>query len=170
MGINSQTETMMGEGKGINPQQAAGWSRLAGEQAALRKSLEELAREAEQTGEMSKLLGDLNKIAEEMHEVQTDMEQNNVNPETIKKEERIVSRLLDSQRSMRERDYEKRRRAEPGKNVTRSSPAQVDLTTQEGRGKLRQELLKALEQRYSKDYEELIRKYFEQLEKEEIKE
>lgn len=170
LGINAQTESMMGEGEGINPQQAAEWNRLAGEQAAVRKSLEELAREAEQTGELSRLLGDLNKIAEEMHEVQTDMKQNNVNPETLKKQVRIVSRLLDSQRSMRERDYEKRRRAEAGKNVVRSGPAQIDLTTQEGRGKLRQELLKALEERYSRDYEELIRKYFEQLEKIEIKE
>ncbi len=169
VGINAQTQSLMGEGEGINPQQAAEWNRLAGEQAAVRKSLEELAHEAEQTGELSRLLGDLNKIAEEMHEVQTDMEQNNVNTETVKKQERIVSRLLDSQRSMRERDYEKRRRAEAGKNVLRSGPAQIDLTTQEGRGKLRQELLKALEERYSRDYEELIRKYFEQLEKVEIK-
>lgn len=169
MGINAQTQAMMGEGQGISPQQAAEWARLAGEQGAVKKSLEELAREAEQSGELSKLLGDLNKIAGEMHEVQTDMEQNNVNPETLKKQERIISRLLDSQRSMRERDYEKRRRAEAGKNVTRLSPAEIDLTTQEGRSKLRQELLKALEQKYSKDYEELIRKYFEALEKEERK-
>jgi hypothetical protein len=167
-GINAQTQSMMGEGQGMTQQQAAEWSRLAGEQGAVRKALEDLAREAEQAGELSKLLGDLNRIAEEMREVQTDMEQNNVNPETMKKQERILSRLLDSQRSMRERDYEKRRRAEAGKNVVRQSPGEIDLTTQEGRSRLRQELLKVLEQRYAKDYEELIRRYFESLEKEEV--
>lgn len=167
MGINAQTQSLMGEGGGISPQQAAEWARLAGEQGAVQKSLEELTREAEQTDELSRLLGDLDKIAEEMREVQTDMEQNDVNPETLRKQERIFSRLLDSQRSMRERDYEKRRRAESGKTVIRRSPADIDLTTQEGRSKLYQELLRVLEQNYSKDYEELIRKYFEALEKEE---
>lgn len=167
-GINAQTQSMMGEGQGMTQQQAAEWARLAGEQGAARKALEELVKEAEQAGELSKLLGDLNRIAEEMREVQTDMEQNNVNPETIKKQERILSRLLDSQRSMRERDYEKRRRAEAGKNVVRQSPADIDLTTQEGRSRLRQELLKVLEQRYARDYEELIRLYFEALEREEM--
>jgi hypothetical protein len=166
-GINAQSQSMTGE-QGMGGQQAAEWGRLAGEQGAVRKSLEDLAREAEQSGELSKLLGDLNRIAEEMREVQTDMEQNNVNPETLRKQERILSRLLDSQRSMRERDYEKRRRAEAGTNIVRRSPEDIDLATQEGRSKLRQELLKVLEQQYSKDYEDLIRRYFEMLEKEEV--
>jgi hypothetical protein len=69
---------------------------------------------------------------------------------------------------LRERDYEKRRKAETGKNIQRSSPAEIDLTTQEGKDKLRQELLKVLEGKYSKDYEALIKKYFEQLEKEQV--
>lgn len=166
MGINAQSQAMMGQG--ISPQQAAEWARLAGQQEVVRKSLQELAHEAEMAGELSKLLGDLDRIAQDMMEVQTDMEQGNVNPETLRKQERILSRLLDSQRSMRERDYEKRRRAEVGKEIIRTSPADIDLATQEGRSKLRQELLKVIEQRYSKDYEELIRRYFEALEKEEV--
>ena len=66
---------------------------------------------------------------------------------------------------MRERDYEKRRRAETGKNLIKASPSEIDLSTQEGRNQLREEMLKALEGKYSKDYEELIKKYFEQLDK-----
>ena len=92
-----------------------------------------------------------------------------MNPNTIQKQDHILSRLLDSQRSMRERDYEKRRKADAGKNIQRTSPAEIDLSTQEGKNKLRQELLKVLEGKYSKDYESLIKKYFEQLEKEDVK-
>jgi DNA-binding transcriptional MocR family regulator len=98
--------------------------------------------------------------------VQTDLVQGNVNPETRQKQDRILSRLLDASRSTRERDYEQRRRSEAGKLVQHPSPAQIDLTTQEGKNRLREELMKVLESRYSKDYEELIRKYFEELEKE----
>jgi hypothetical protein len=157
-GINSATQ-------GLTPEQAADMARLAGEQGMVRKSLEELAREATRSGDMSRLLGDLNRVTQDMREVQTDLAQGNVNPETVHKQERILSRMLDAQRSMRERDYEKRRKAESGTNVARRGPETLDLSTQEGRSKLQQDLLRALEEGYSKDYETLIRKYFDALQK-----
>lgn len=164
--INQGTQSAMGQGEGLTQQQMAEYQRLAGQQAAVQKSLEELSREAKNAGEYSRLLGDIDRVAQEMKEVQTDLEQNHVNPETIRKQDRILSRLLDSQRSVRERDYEKRRRAETGNSISHASPSDFDVTTQEGKNRLREELLKALEGKYSKDYEELIKKYFEQLEKE----
>lgn len=166
--INGQTQQALGQGEGMGAQQQAEYQRLAGQQAALQKSLEELSKEAKNGGDFSKLLGDLDQVAKQMQEVQTDLVQGNVNPETIQKQDRILSRLLDASRSTRERDYEKRRRSEAGKNVEPAHPADIDLTTQEGRNRLREEMLKVLEGKYSKDYEELIRKYFEQLEKEKV--
>ncbi len=168
-GINAQTGKAMGQGQGLSEQQMAEYRRLGAQQGALQKSLEQLANEAKNIGELSKLLGDLERVAKDMAEVQTDLEQGNVNPETQRKQDRILSRLLDSQKSMRERDYEKRRLAEVGKDYTRMSLKDIDLTTQEGKNKLREELLKILEERYSKDYEDLIRKYFEALETEKLK-
>jgi hypothetical protein len=169
-------QQMSGQQQGINQgtrnlgsmtqQQAAEMARLAGEQGMVRKSMEQLAREAAASGELKRMLGDLGNVAEEMREVQTDLAQGNVNPETLRKQERILSRLLDSQRSARERDYEKRRQSSPGQNVAGTSPGQIDLSTQEGRNRLRRDLLKALEQGYARDYEELIRKYFDALQQE----
>jgi hypothetical protein len=146
-------------------QQAGEAARLAQEQEAVRKSLEQLNREAQTTGDQKKLLGDLERIAEDMKEVVRNLEQNKVNPETIQKQERILSRLLDASKSMRERDFEKKRKAETGTQVVGKSPNELDLNTLERRSRLREELMKALEQGYSKDYKELIRKYFEQLQK-----
>jgi hypothetical protein len=168
--INMATQQAMGMGQGrgelLSAQQQAEYQRLSAQQAAVQKSLEQLSREAKDAGEYSRLLGDLDRIAKDMQEVQTDLQQGNVNPNTLQKQERIFSRLLESARSMRERDYEKRRRADPGKDVVRPSPSEFDVTSQEGKNKLREELLKALEGKYTRDYEELIKKYFEQLEKE----
>jgi hypothetical protein len=161
MSINMQTQQL----GGMSQQQAAEAARLAKEQGMVRKSLEELNREAQQSGEQKKLLGDLQKIAEEMNEVVRNLEQNNVNPETMKKQERILSRLLDASKSMHERDYEKKRKAETGTQMSRRSPGDIDPNSLEGKSLLQEELLKALEQGYSKDYQELIRKYFEELEK-----
>ncbi len=159
-GINQGTQNLGGMGA----EQAAQMARLAGEQGAVRKSLEELTREASASGQLSKMLGDLKRVAEEMREVQTDLARGGVNPETLKKQERILSRMLDSQRSARERDFENRRTAESGKNVVRPGPAAIDLSTREGKDRLRRDLLRALEEGYTRDYEDLIKKYFEALE------
>jgi hypothetical protein len=111
------------------------------------------------------MLGDLNRIAQDMREVQTDLAQGNVNPETVRKQERILSRLLDSQRSARERDFEKERKSKSGVDVARSGPREFGPGTQEGRDRLRQDLMKAMEEGYARDYQELIRRYFEALER-----
>ncbi len=161
LSINMQTQQM----SGMSQQQAAEAARLAKEQGAISKSLEELNREAQQSGEQNKLLGDLQKIADEMNEVVRNLEQNNVNPETIKKQERILSRLLDASKSMHEHDYEKKRKSETGTQITRRSPNEIDPNFLEDKSQLHEEMLKALEQGYSKDYQELIQKYFEELEK-----
>jgi Domain of unknown function (DUF4175) len=156
-GINQETQ-------GLTPQQAAEMGRLAADQGAIRKSLEELSKEATMSGQSSRMLGDLRTIAEEMREVQTDLAQGEISPETIEKQQRILSRLLDSQRSMQERDFEKRRKSETGSSVAKKDPAPIDLLTQEGKSRLRRDLLRALEEGYARDYQELIRKYFEALE------
>ena len=159
-GINDGTKNA----GGMTPAQAAAMARLAGEEGIVRKSLEKLAKEAAASGELSKLLGDLNRTAQEMREVQTDLAGGNLTPETTRKEERILSRLLDAQRSTRERDFENERRSTAGKTVVQPSPAAIDLTSQEGRNRLRRDLQKTLEEGYTRDYEELIKRYFEVLE------
>lgn len=172
-GLLQQLQMLAGKQESINMQtlqmqQAAEAARIAVGQEAVRKSLEQLAKEAEASGEQKRVLGDLDKIAEDMKEVVRNLEQNNVNPETIHRQERILSRLLDASKSMRERDYEKRRKAETGKEIARRSPGELDASTLEGGNRILDDLLKALQQGYSKDYQELIRKYFEALQKTEL--
>ena len=162
MAINIQTQQI----QTMSQEQAAEAARLAREQSAIQKSLEELNREAQQSAERQRILGDLQKIVDDMKEVVKGLEENKINSETLRKQERILSRLLDASKSIHERDYEKRRKAETGKPVYQQSPAELTPDVMEGRNKLREEILKSIEQGYTKDYQELIRKYFEQLEKE----
>jgi hypothetical protein len=144
--------------------QAAEMARLAGEQGMVRKSLEQLAREAAASGDLKKLMGDLNQAAREMAEVQTDLMSGNLNPETVRKEDRILSRLLDAQRSTRERDFEKKRTSTAGQDILRESPGPLDLTTIQGKDRLRRDMQKALGEGYAREYEDLIKRYFEILE------
>ncbi len=159
-GINQGTRNL----GSLSQQQAAEMARLAGEQGAVRKSLEQLSKEAAGAGELKRLLGDLNRVAQDMREVQTDLAQGNITPETLNKQDRILSRLLDAQRSMNARDFESRRRSEPGTDVARRTPPPLELSRQADREQLRRDLLKAMEEGYAPDYQELIRKYFDALE------
>jgi hypothetical protein len=85
--------------------------------------------------------------------------------ETIQRQERILSRLLEAERSVHERDKEEQRESKPGQDVVRESPRDLDLGTPEAQRQIQEELQHARETGYSKDYNELIRKYFESLEK-----
>lgn len=149
---------------GMSAEQAAEMSRLASEQSMVRKSLEELAREAAAAGNLKRLLGDLTDLAKDMTEVQTDLIGSNVSPKTVSKEERILSRLLDAQRSTRERDFEKQRSSKTGENIVGLPPPPIDVSTLEGRDRLRRDMQKALEEGYAREFEDVIKRYFDVLE------
>ncbi len=166
MNLNNLTQ-MLGEGQ-ITMEQLAQMQRLAAEQEMIRKSLEELNREMKESGQSSRLLGDLEDVAKKMEEVVRELKQNNISNDLIQKQERILTRLLDAQRSMNERDYEKRRESRPGEQITSKPPDELKLNQDDLISRLRQDLLKALEEGYAKDYEILIRKYFEALQKQKL--
>ncbi len=158
--INGQTQ-QIGEQEGMSQQQKQEMGRLARQQEAVRKSLEQLQREAQVSPEKNKVMGDLEKIADEMKEVVEQLQQNQINPNVRQQQERILSRLLQAQRSMRERDYEQKRKATAGVNIFKRNPAQLSTKTNESQ--MQKDLQRAQESGYSKDYIELIRRYYESI-------
>lgn len=165
MNLNQLTQ-MMNQGQ-MTQQMMAQMQRLAQQQETIRKSLEELNSEARESGESKRLAANLEKILNEMKEVVTNLQTQKLDDELVKQQERILSRLLDAQRSINERDFEKDRKSDTGKNIPRTSPPDLILSTDEGKDKLKDELMKAIREGYKKDYEELIRKYLEELQKHE---
>ena len=163
MNLNNLTKGLQHNGK-FSQQQLAQLKRLQQQQGLIRKSLQELNKEAKSTGKSKALAADLENILNRMQEVITNMQNKQVDESLIQTQERILSKLLDAQRSVNERDYEKRRESFTGKDIKRISPGNLSLDEQRN-NTLRDELLKAINEGYSKDYEELIKKYFEQLEK-----
>ncbi len=85
---------------------------------------------------------------------------------TIDRQKRILSRLLDAEKSMRERDYSKQRRAEIGEDVVRSSPEQLAPDLLEKETTARDDLSRFMEEAYPKQYEQLIKDYFKALSEE----
>lgn len=163
MNLNQLTQ-MLNQGQ-MTQEMLAQMQRLAQQQEIIRKSLEQLNNEAKTSGESKKLASNLENILRDMKEVVSNLQSQKLDDATIKQQERILSKLLDAQRSINERDFEDTRKSSSGKNVSRVSPANLNLTSEERKNKLKEELQKALREGYKKDYEELIRKYFELIEK-----
>ena len=109
------------------------------------------------------MVGDLERAAREIEEVLRDIQSGQVTPETQQRQERILSRMLDALRSSRERDFEKERESRPGQDVVRQSPPGFDLGSNENIQRIQRDLLRGREAGYTKDYEYLIKKYFESL-------
>ncbi len=166
MSLNNLTQMLQqAMGGKLTMQQQAQLQRLAQQQEEVRKTLKQLSNEAKASGKSKTLASNLDKLLDQMQEVVTNMKTQKVNDDLIQKQERILSKMLDAQRSVNERDYEKDRESFAGKNIQRQSPANLDLNSEQGKNKIRDELNRAVQEGYSKDYEELIRKYYEALQK-----
>lgn len=152
-----------GSGGKSEMQKQSEYGRLKNEQGNAKKSIEDLAEEQkkfQKQGDKKSI--NLEEIAKEMKEVMADMESGNITQATIERQEKILSKLLDANRSENERDFEKKREAKSGKQYSQNSPEALKL--KEYLNKVSEEKLKeSLKLGYTKDMEELIKKYFEEL-------
>jgi hypothetical protein len=92
-----------------------------------------------------------------------DLASRQVDQQTIDRQQRILSRLLDAQKSARRRDYSRQRQSRPGQVIVRRSPGELPAEIEDVDEILRRDLLQALSEDYPKAYQELIRAYFEAL-------
>jgi hypothetical protein len=161
LGLNGQTKMM--QGGQLSMQQRAQLQRLAQQQGAVQKSLQDLNKEAKESSESKKLASNLESVLNEMKEVISGMNTQKIDDELIKKQDKILSKLLDVQKSINERDYEEKRESKEGKVFNLTSPEKTILSNQQAKDILREELLKSVKEGYSKDYQDLIRRYFESI-------
>lgn len=139
----------------LGPEERAQMSRLLGEQRSIEGELQEIERQA---AEQRDLLGRLDKMQDEMREVVQDMESDSVTEETLRIQERIVSRMLNAQRSLHKRDFNEERESRTAEEIF----SQGGKPLQEGERlkKLRRDIERALRSGAPEEYEDLVRQYF----------
>ncbi len=135
-------------------------ARLAAQQEMIRQSLEQLNQ---QMGNRRDVLGRLGELGKEMEEVVKELRAQRLDRKVIERQERILSRLLDAQRSIREKEYSKKRQAEREKQVFVKSPPDLQESLLKKQDRLRKDLLDALQEGYRSEYREYIKRYFENL-------
>ncbi len=167
--VNQQSMQLMpgdnGPPGGISPGEQQRLRRLSAEQRAIQESLDQMHDE---NGD-EQALGSLNKISEDMEEVLKDLEALKIDRRTIDRQQKILTRMLDAQKSVREREYSKERKSEIGKEYARKSPDDEMDTVDKRSKKLQLDLMRALQEGYNPDYEKLIEAYFKTLNQEYLK-
>jgi len=160
--VNQMTEELkrqleeLGMGQSLSRQ-------LAEARAQQERLMEEARRLAREFGDRGEILGRLDETAAEMEGTLAEMERSGASQETIDRQKRILSRLLDAQRSLRRRDYTRERRSRTGEAYAREAPGTLPEDLTRATRELREDLLRAMQREYPPEYRELIRAYFEGL-------
>ena len=156
--LNAETLNLMqGQGRAGN---RGAMRRLAARQEQIRRSLEKMRKEMAGKHEVP---GRLDGIAREMEQIIKELQKRRVSRKTIQRQQRILSRLLDSQKSMRERDKSKKRKSKTAVDLVHQGPLGLPENLGERGELLNRELMNAMREGYSRDYQDLIRGYFDLL-------
>ena len=128
---------------------------LAAQQQLIREATERIAERAEQ---MAQMLGSLEDVAGEMTEVEKSLRQGELNEDVLDRQAQILTRMLDSLKSLQKRDVGKQRKAEVAEKP--ETPAQEVPP-------LHPELLEVVRKLettpYAKEFEDIPFQYREQL-------
>ena len=158
-GINQQTLQLM-FGQMAASEQEKLMRRLASEQERLRKSVDQLKREMRG----SRYGGEtLNGVGDEMEKVINDLKRRKITRQTIDRQQRILTRMLDSQKSLKRQDFSEKRKAIAAQDIIRKGPSGLPEDLGQRRNLAMEALNLALKSGYSRDYQEMIRRYFNSL-------
>ena len=137
--------------------------RLLSQQQQVQKNLQQLMNESKKSGEDG--LGDLQGISKEIEDVINDFQKRRYNQQTKERQQRILSRMLDSQKSMTQRGFKEERKAETANKIIYEGPSGLPLDYGQRRNLAMEALNQSLKAGYSRDYQTMIRRYFNSLSK-----
>jgi len=135
------------------------FARMAQQQQMIREALQKINQEDNKDGKGS--MGNLNQVVKEMKQTETDLLNKRIEDETIRRQQRLVTKLLDADKATREQDEDKKRESKAGKDLPPSYQQQL----QEFKKKQvsEQELLQKLPPSLNYYYKNKITDYFKLL-------
>jgi hypothetical protein len=134
--------------------------KLAAEQEQLRKALEQF--QDNPNGEQGDG-GSINDIIQKMEETEIDLVNKNITSETIKRQEEILTRLLQSEDAMREQEKDEQREGEQAKNYEEFLPKAFEEYIKAKEKEV--ELLKTIPPKLFPHYKNEVSEYFERVNK-----
>ncbi|MFD2246736.1 DUF4175 family protein [Pontibacter ruber] len=135
-------------------------AKLAAEQEALRNALKELEKQGQKPGENGKN-GNLGNISKMMEQSETDLVNKRLTEQTIMRQREILTRLLEAEKSAKERELDNKREAKSAQDIARKLPKSFEKYI---KAKEKQtELLKTVPPALSPYYKQKVNEYFQNI-------
>jgi hypothetical protein len=162
--LKEQMEKEGGQPKGKSGGGQSGMSqelaKAAAQQAALRQQLQKLSQELQKDGKGGTKT--LDNLANLMEETEKDLVNKRITNETLKRQQEIMTRLLEAENAEREREMDEKRESKEAKNENYGNPA---LFFEYKRQKQKEaELLKTVPPALNPFYKNKVTEYFNNIE------
>ncbi len=132
-------------------------AKMAAQQAAIREQLRKMSEEMNKAGQSGGGGNQLKRLQDLMEENEEDLVNMKLDQETINRQEEIMSRLLESERAEREREFDNKRESKTAQDI--STPPANFLKYQEEKKK-QVELLETIPPNLKPFYRNLVNDYF----------
>ncbi|MEE9438032.1 MAG: DUF4175 family protein [Saprospiraceae bacterium] len=144
-------------GKGQKPS-SKDFAQAAARQAAMRKALKEMQKEAKEQGRGTK---ELEGIIDQMNKIETDLVNKRLDSEMLKRQQDITTRLLEAEKAERQREYDNKRKAEVASEKKREMPPSLKEYIKKREAEL--EMYKTVSPALRPYYKYLVDEYYKAL-------
>ncbi|MEM9545446.1 MAG: DUF4175 family protein, partial [Bacteroidota bacterium] len=144
-------------GQGDKPS-SKDFAQAAARQAAMRKALQDMQKDAKEQGRGTK---ELEAIIEEMDKIETDLVNKRLDSEMLKRQQDITTRLLEAEKAERQREFDNKRKAETASEKKRELPPSLKEYIKKREAEL--EMYKTVSPALRPYYKYLVDEYYKAL-------
>ncbi len=134
------------------------FAQMAARQAALRKALREKQQQLQQKGQGSK---ELEEIIEEMNKIETELVNKRLSNESMRRQQDILTRLLEHEKAEREREYDNKRKAETAMEKERKMPPSLEEYLKKREAEI--DMFRTVNPALKPYYKNLVEEYYKSL-------
>ena len=139
---------------------AKSFAETAAKQAAIRKALQEMMQNSQEQGNPAQ---HLQEIIDQMDQNETDLVNKRLNNEMIKRQQDILTRLLDAENAERQREYDNKRKAEVASQKEKKLPPSLEKYLKEREAEI--DMFKSVSPSLKPYYKNLVEEYYRALKK-----
>lgn len=134
------------------------FAQMAARQAALRKALKEKQKELQGKGQGSK---ELEEIMEQMNKIETELVNKRLSNDMLKRQQDILTRLLEHEKAERQREYDNKRKAESAAEKERKMPPSLEEYIKKREAEV--EMFRTVNPSLKPYYKNLVEEYYKSL-------
>ena len=157
--MSEKLQQMIDQMKSGKGNSSKDFAQAATKQAAMRKALQDLAKEQQEQGQGKS--GELQKIIDEMDKQEIDLVNKRLDNEMLTRQEEIMTRLLEAENAQRQREFDEKRKSESAKNQKQAIPPSLEKYIKERKSLLEQ--YKYVSPELRPHYKRIVDEYYKKL-------